>query len=78
MVQAAEDALRLAQNQYKAGLAPYLNVLTAQSTAINARNAELTLRNRRYAAAVALIQALGGAWDPPPAGTAQAPGNAGG
>lgn len=66
VVQAAEDALRLAQNQYKAGLAPYLNVLTAQSTAINARNAELTLRNRRYAAAVALVQALGGEWQAPP------------
>ena len=68
VVQAAEVSLRLAENQYKAGTAPYLNVLTAQTTATSARNAQLTLLNRRYAASVALIQALGGGW-----GTADAP-----
>ncbi|MEW6466123.1 MAG: efflux transporter outer membrane subunit [Pseudomonadota bacterium] len=62
VVQAAEASLRLATNQYKAGTAPYLNVLTAQTTATAARNAELTLLNRRYAAAVGLIAALGGGW----------------
>jgi NodT family efflux transporter outer membrane factor (OMF) lipoprotein len=62
VVQAAEVSLRLAENQYKAGTAPYLNVLTAQTTATSARNAQLTLLNRRYAASVALIQALGGGW----------------
>lgn len=62
VVQAAEVSLRLAENQYKAGIAPYLNVITAQTTATSARNAELTLLNRRYAASVALIQALGGGW----------------
>lgn len=62
VVQAAEVSLRLAENQYKAGTAPYLNVLTAQTTATSARNAQLTLLNRRYGASVALIQALGGGW----------------
>ena len=62
VVQAAAVSLRLAENQYKAGIAPYLNVITAQTTATSARNAELTLLNRRYAASVALIQALGGGW----------------
>ncbi len=62
VVQAAAVSLRLAENQYKAGIAPYLNVITAQTTATTARNAELTLLNRRYAASVALIQALGGGW----------------
>ncbi|MDE2176338.1 MAG: efflux transporter outer membrane subunit [Betaproteobacteria bacterium] len=62
VVQAAEVSLRLAENQYKAGTAPYLNVITAQTTATGARNAQLTLLNRRYAASVALIQALGGGW----------------
>jgi NodT family efflux transporter outer membrane factor (OMF) lipoprotein len=62
VVQAADVSLRLAENQYKAGTAPYLNVLTAQTTATSARNAQLTLLNRRYAASVALIQALGGGW----------------
>ncbi|WP_079416595.1 efflux transporter outer membrane subunit [Thiomonas intermedia] len=68
VVQAAEVSLRLAENQYKAGTAPYLNVLTAQTTATSARNAQLTLLNRRYAASVGLIQALGGGW-----GTADTP-----
>lgn len=63
VVQAAEESLRLATNQYKAGTAPYLNVLTAQTTATAARNTELTLLNRRYAAVVSLIAALGGGWD---------------
>ncbi|OYV40962.1 MAG: RND transporter [Thiomonas sp. 20-64-5] len=62
VVQAAGVQLRLAENQYKAGTAPYLNVLTAQTTLTTARNAQLTLLNRRYAASVALIQALGGGW----------------
>lgn len=62
VVRAAQVQLRLAENQYKAGTAPYLNVLTAQTTLANAQNAQLTLLNRRYAATVALIQALGGGW----------------
>ncbi len=62
VVQAAEVSLRLAENQYKAGTAPYLNVITTQNTATSARNAQLGLLNRRYAAAVSLIAALGGGW----------------
>ncbi|HVB49081.1 MAG TPA: efflux transporter outer membrane subunit, partial [Burkholderiales bacterium] len=62
VVQAADVSLRLAENQYKAGTAPYLNVITAQNTATSARNAQLGLLNRRYAAAVSLIAALGGGW----------------
>lgn len=62
VVRAAEVSLRLALNQYKAGTADYLGVITAQTTATSARNAVLSLRNRRYAAAVNLIAALGGSW----------------
>lgn len=62
VVRAAEVSLRLATNQYKAGTVDYLNVLSAQTTATQARNATLTLRQRQYAAAVNLIAALGGAW----------------
>ncbi|HET9122120.1 MAG TPA: efflux transporter outer membrane subunit [Acidiferrobacteraceae bacterium] len=62
LVQAAGVSLRVAQNQYKAGIAPYTNVILAQNTAATARTAALLLRNRRYSAAVALIQALGGGW----------------
>ena len=61
-VQAAETSLRLAENQYQAGTAPYLNVITAQAIANGARTAELSLLGRRLTASVLLIQALGGSW----------------
>ena len=70
VVQAADVSLRLALNQYKAGTASYLNVITAQTTATTARNAVLTLRGRRYTAAVQLIAALGGDWAGAPAPSA--------
>ena len=59
----AREAEALAINRYQAGLTTYLTVVTAQATAlINARTA-VTLKGRRYLAAVALIRALGGGWD---------------
>ncbi len=62
LVQAAELSLRLVLSQYKAGTVSYLNVINAQTAATSARNGVLALRQRRYAAAVGLIAALGGAW----------------
>ena len=62
VVQSARVSLRLALSQYKAGPVSYLNVITAKTTATAARNAVLALRQRRYAAAVSLIAALGGQW----------------
>jgi len=76
-VQAAETAQRLAENQYRAGTAPYLNVVTAQTIANAARSAELGLLGRRLTASVLLMEALGGNWGseahpalgPPPGGS---------
>ncbi|OIQ69550.1 outer membrane protein OprM precursor [mine drainage metagenome] len=62
VVRAAEVSLKLAQDQYRAGTAPYLNVLSASNVAAQAGSALLTLQQRRYVAAVALVQALGGGW----------------
>ena len=62
LVRAADVSLRIAENQYKAGIAPYTDVILAQNTASSARDGSLVLRNRRYSAAVALIEALGGGW----------------
>ncbi len=67
VVDAAETTLRITESQYKAGTTPYLNVLTAQNTANAARVGVLTLRARRYAAAVALVENLGGSWGDAPA-----------
>jgi NodT family efflux transporter outer membrane factor (OMF) lipoprotein len=59
---AADKSLKLATDQYKAGIVSYLNVITAQAAAYGAHNAMLSISGQRYIASVALIQALGGGW----------------
>ncbi len=64
-VEAAKEAVQAAQialNQYKAGQVAYTNVVVAQATALSARQALVTLQGQRLAAAVSLIEALGGGW----------------
>ena len=65
-VSAADRSLRLTTDQYKAGMVPYLNVITAQTAAYSARNAALAISGQRLTANVALIQALGGGWEDAP------------
>jgi NodT family efflux transporter outer membrane factor (OMF) lipoprotein len=55
-------SVELALNQYKAGIVSYLNVLTAQTTALANERTAVDLRSRRLAASVLLIRALGGGW----------------
>jgi NodT family efflux transporter outer membrane factor (OMF) lipoprotein len=62
-VAAADESLRLATNQYKAGTVSYLNVITAQTASYAARNGQLQTAGQRLTANVALIQALGGGWE---------------
>ena len=63
-VRAARAALDLVNNQYKAGTVGYLNVITAETTALaNERNL-LQVRGRQFTASVLLIKALGGGWHP--------------
>ena len=59
-VQAAQEALTIALNQYKAGTVSFLNVATAQAAEYSARRTELGLRSEQFSASVALIKALGG------------------
>lgn len=59
---AARKALEVTMNQYKAGTVNYLNVVTAQTTALTNERAELTITNSRLLATVQLIAALGGGW----------------
>ncbi|HEY7307061.1 MAG TPA: efflux transporter outer membrane subunit [Bryobacteraceae bacterium] len=60
---AAENSLQLSLNRYKGGLVTYLEVITAQSTALSNERAEVDLLRRRMEASVQLIKALGGGWD---------------
>jgi NodT family efflux transporter outer membrane factor (OMF) lipoprotein len=57
---AADRTEQLTLNQYLQGQVPYTTVVTAQVTALTARQALSQLMSSRQAAAIALIQALGG------------------
>ena len=59
-VLAAQEALTITFNQYKAGTVSFLNVSTAQTAEYSARRTELALRSQQFATSVALIRALGG------------------
>lgn len=59
----AQLALDVSLNQYKAGITTYLQVVTAQATALSAQRATADLLARRMTASVQLVKALGGGWD---------------
>jgi NodT family efflux transporter outer membrane factor (OMF) lipoprotein len=62
-VEAARKSLELSMNRYTGGLVTYLEVVTAQSTALANERIEVDLQRRRMDACVLLIKALGGGWD---------------
>lgn len=57
---AAERSLQLAQNSYSAGAVSYLDVISAQTAALNARLRGQALQTRRLQASATLLVALGG------------------
>ncbi|HUI62028.1 MAG TPA: multidrug efflux RND transporter permease subunit [Steroidobacteraceae bacterium] len=59
---AAEETLRITLNQYEAGTVDYLNVVTAQNTALTAERTVRDLATRRLTASVGLLMSLGGGW----------------
>ncbi|HET7594628.1 MAG TPA: efflux transporter outer membrane subunit, partial [Stellaceae bacterium] len=61
-VRLAREAERLTLNQYRAGTVAYTAVITAQTQALTNEQTELTILQNRFAASVALVQALGGGW----------------
>lgn len=63
--QAADLTEQQLLNRYKQGLVAYTDVVTAQVSALNARITLAQLASSRQAAAVGLIQALGGGWRAP-------------
>ena len=60
---AAQQALDVSLNQYKAGIATYLQVITAQATALSNQRTVADILGRRMTASVQLVKALGGGWD---------------
>jgi NodT family efflux transporter outer membrane factor (OMF) lipoprotein len=59
---AARQSLELTLNQYKAGTVSYLNVVTAQTTALASERTAVDIQARRLVASVLLVRALGGGW----------------
>ena len=74
-LQFARQSLAIVNNQYKAGTVSYLNVVTAQATALTSERTAVDILNRRLAASVLLIKALGGGWSaaPVPVASGDAP-----
>jgi NodT family efflux transporter outer membrane factor (OMF) lipoprotein len=62
-VSAAERYLGLAQNRYKGGVTSYLEVTTAQTTALSDERIAVQIAGRRMVDSVLLIKALGGGFD---------------
>jgi NodT family efflux transporter outer membrane factor (OMF) lipoprotein len=62
-VRASQQALEIATYQYKAGTADYLQVITAQTAALQAEITAINIRTRRMVASALLIEALGGGWE---------------
>jgi NodT family efflux transporter outer membrane factor (OMF) lipoprotein len=62
-VAAANQSLELSTNRYRGGVVSYLEVITAQTTALADQRASIDILRRRMAATVLLIKALGGGWN---------------
>jgi NodT family efflux transporter outer membrane factor (OMF) lipoprotein len=61
-VQAARQSVTLTTNQYTAGTADYLSVVTVQAVRLLNERAAVGIYGQRLVAEVALIKALGGGW----------------
>jgi len=58
----ARKSLEIATDQYKAGVQSYLQVITAQTTALTDQLNAVRIHTSRMTASVILVQALGGGW----------------
>ncbi len=62
-VQAAQTNLDISTYQYKAGTVSSLQVITAQTAALQAQVTAINIHSRRMVSSVLLVEALGGGWD---------------
>jgi NodT family efflux transporter outer membrane factor (OMF) lipoprotein len=62
-IDSAQKNLQVANDRYRAGIDPYLNVITAQTTLLSTQQTAVGLRREQMTATVQLIEALGGGWD---------------
>lgn len=62
-VDAAQRALKIANDRYVGGLVTYLDVITAEQVLLDNQRLAAQLLGQRMVTSVALIKALGGGWD---------------
>jgi NodT family efflux transporter outer membrane factor (OMF) lipoprotein len=63
-IRTSEEAVRLTTNQYKAGTVSFESVLIAQTAALTTERDAVGVHGLRLSAAVGLVKALGGGWNP--------------
>ncbi len=61
-VRSAQQSVRIALNEYRAGTAAYTAVITAEEIALTDEVTLLSIRQARLVASVSLIESLGGGW----------------
>jgi NodT family efflux transporter outer membrane factor (OMF) lipoprotein len=61
---AAQKTLDLSMERYKQGAVGYLDVVTAQQTALDAKRSLINLKTQQLRASIQLVKALGGGWQP--------------
>jgi outer membrane protein TolC len=59
---AAEQTLQLFMNRYQGGVDTYLQVVTAQTTALNNERNDIDIMRRQLEASILLTKAVGGDW----------------
>ncbi|WP_263367436.1 efflux transporter outer membrane subunit [Edaphobacter bradus] len=59
----AQESLQLFTNRYEGGVDNYLQVITAQTTALANERNDIDIQRRRMDASVLLVKAVGGGWD---------------
>ena len=59
----AKESQRIFNNRYVGGVDTYLQVITAQTTALTNQRNDIDILRRRMDATVLLVKALGGGWD---------------
>jgi NodT family efflux transporter outer membrane factor (OMF) lipoprotein len=62
-INSAQRYLTDANNRWKLGLDPYLDVISAETALLSNQQTMVTLRMQQITASVQLIEALGGGWD---------------
>ena len=60
---AAQESQRIFNNRYVGGVDTYLQVITAQTTALNNERNDIDILRRRMDASVLLVKTLGGGWN---------------